>query len=104
MRVMRAGAALLVLAGCPQIATVDSVQRTVGPSGDTVALPGSVDLVIPPGALAETTTITITRTTRAAPDEIVALSPVFEFGPDGLVFAKPVEVTLDCEGTAEDLA
>lgn len=63
-------------------------------SGGIVKLPDdSAKLDVPAGAVASTTTITMTTTTKSAPAGITAASPILEFGPSGLVFATPVTVT-----------
>ena len=72
-----------------------AVTSTVGLQGGTVTMPaGGPALTIPFGALPANTTITITTTDDAPPSGIGAVGPVFEFEPDGLVFAKPVTVSL----------
>jgi hypothetical protein len=58
-----------------------------------VTLQGST-LTIPAGALTTTQTITIESTTTAPPSGVKNLSPIYQFGPSGLVFAKPVTVEL----------
>ena len=63
-------------------------------AGGTVATPSGASLTIPEGALDHATTITVTTTTQAPPTGIGAVSPVYKFAPEGLVFAKPVTVTL----------
>jgi Stigma-specific protein, Stig1/ZU5 domain len=66
---------------------------TVDAAGGTVTGDG-VTLDVPPGALRAAVTITVTRATDSPPADMVALSPIFVFGPDGLVFAKPVTVAI----------
>src|SRR5215813_11785722 len=71
--------------------SVDSVSAVIGTAGGNLALPGGAALQIPAGGLSKDTTITITRSSAQAPGD--AMSRVYEFGPAGLAFAKPVTVT-----------
>jgi hypothetical protein len=63
---------------------------TVGAGGGAVALTGGPHLAIPAGALAADTAITVTAATGQLPG---ALTPVFQFEPDGTTFAAPATVT-----------
>lgn len=67
--------------------------------GGVVETESGVTLTIPFGAVDEPTTVTITMTDQSAPG---ATSPVYEFGPEGIVFAKPVTVTLPLPHGATD--
>ncbi len=67
---------------------------TVGATGGTVATSDGLTVAIPAGALDGPTTITVTTTDAAPPAGIGAVSPVYEFEPDGLVFASPIKVSL----------
>jgi hypothetical protein len=63
-------------------------------AGGTVADPaGKTTLVIPPGALAADTDITL----ALAPAANGSLVEVSEFGPDGLVFSKPVTLSIKAD-------
>lgn len=65
--------------------------------GGTVEVEGAT-LVIPPGALAEDTTITVETVTSAGlPSEADIVATVHDFGPDGLTFLSPVTLTLDAQ-------
>jgi hypothetical protein len=66
---------------------------TVGPSGGSIDADG-VRLDIPAGALPNDVSISIVATTDAPPPDYDGLSPVFEFSPDGLTFAKPARVAI----------
>lgn len=77
------------------------VTASIGVSGGTVETESGVALTIPFGAVDESTTITITMTDEGAPG---ATSPVYEFGPEGIVFAKPVTVTLPLPPGVTDAA
>lgn len=63
----------------------DSVSQVVGAAGGTVHI-GPHTLVIPPGALAANTVITAV----VSPDTV----NVVRFGPQGLQFAQPAQLTL----------
>jgi hypothetical protein len=78
------------------------VRQPVGPSGGTVSVTG-MDLVIPPGALTGTETISVTRTAESPPNDNTAHSPVFRLEPAGLVFVKPVEITIALDGRTEQV-
>ena len=73
--------------------------QPVGAAGGTVGIVDiaspfyGVKVVIPPGALASTTTITITNVTGTG--SLPAGMHDLEFGPAGLVFALPVTVTIN---------
>jgi hypothetical protein len=63
-------------------------------AGGTVADPsGKTSLVIPPGALAKDTDITLALTPATAGGVV----EVSEFGPDGLTFLKPVALTIKAD-------
>jgi glucose/arabinose dehydrogenase len=79
--------------------TGHSVVTTAGPTGGTVALEGAT-LTVPAGALASDQAITITSTMRTPQAGAKNLSPIYEFGPAGLVFAKPVILSLAYTGEA----
>ncbi len=59
---------------------------------------GTLELDIPPGALADDTTITLE--TLAQEDDTEA--PVYEFGPDGLEFEEPVTLSIEFDGNVPD--
>jgi hypothetical protein len=69
------------------------VVQEVGPDGAAVNLPGGASVVIPPGALAVQTQITITERVQASPPGTTDVGPGYQFGPD-LAFAVPVTITL----------
>ncbi|MBA3539578.1 MAG: hypothetical protein H0T79_08100 [Deltaproteobacteria bacterium] len=66
----------------------------VGVEGTTLATADGLTMEIPFGALAAPTTITVTTTTLDAPPELGGVSPVYSFEPEGLVFARPIAITL----------
>jgi hypothetical protein len=73
---------------------------TIGPSGGSVQGSG-VTLHIPEGAVKDPVTITVAAAdSTTAPDGYVALSPIYQFSPDGLVFEKPAVVEIELVGDA----
>jgi hypothetical protein len=59
-----------------------------------------VTVTVPAGALAADTTLTLTIADKAGyPNAADIASPVFDFGPDGTTFLKPVTMKLDFTGT-----
>ncbi len=64
-------------------------------TGGTVALSDGTTIEVPAGALPPgVDTITVTSSPDPAPAEYEAVAPVFHFGPDGTIFAKPLKVTI----------
>jgi hypothetical protein len=90
-------ALVLAVAGCGGGSTTpkQTASGAVTPeAGGTVKLADdSVKLDVPPGAVPANTTIKMTTTDAAAPQGITAASPILQFEPDGIVFAKPITVT-----------
>lgn len=69
-------------------------QAITAAKGGTLTAPGAT-LVIPAGALAADTTVTLTVTDKGSePDAANIAAKVFTFGPDGTQFLKPVAMTL----------
>ena len=81
----------LPFAGCGGKSSGKDGSATIGAKGGTVTLSGGPTLTIPPGALSADTTITITALSDQPTSG--ALSPVYQFGPEGTTFAAPVTVT-----------
>ncbi len=73
--------------------------------GGTVALPsGAARIVIPAGALAADTEITLnTLDIAGAVDEDKLGSYIFDFGPDGTTFGQKVEISLKSGGVPDDM-
>jgi hypothetical protein len=93
---------IALLAACANAATNtpdDSTAVLVGPGGGSIGLEGMM-LEIPAGALAEETRITVS-VASGSPATYAAYSPVFVFGPEGLVFAKPATLRLPFQGDAD---
>ncbi len=89
----------LVLQGCGSEETgapAAAASSKIGPAGGVVSADG-VTLTIPPGALDAETDIGI-QSGAPAPPGYTALSPVFRFTPDGLVFKKPASVAIAFQG------
>ncbi|UJF32615.1 S-layer homology domain-containing protein [Paenibacillus hexagrammi] len=61
-----------------------------------------VKLQIPENALAESKIITVNKLSSQEREELV--SPIFEFGPKGLTYAKPVQISIKTPLAAEDLS
>lgn len=75
----------------------------VGPEGLVLGHAG-VRLEVPAGALAEPTTITIAPATELLPEgHFHPATPLWDFGPDGLVFAEPITVEFSVEAASPDL-
>jgi hypothetical protein len=102
-------AGALLLLGCdggasngggPNVET-DQLQGTIGAEGgELVGASGTamagVHLVVPPGALASSTTITIKPAGDATPLPVTAVrcGPMFAVEPEGLALAAPASLTL----------
>ena len=69
---------------------------SIGPAGGTFNAGGGIVVVVPAGALSQTTQLTAVATQTAAPavSGYTALSHLYQFGPDGTAFATPATVTL----------
>ena len=69
-----------------------AVSKTIGPEGGSIATTdGRVQLVLPAGALAKATTISIQPITNEAPN---GLGHAYRFSPDGIQFVKPATLTI----------
>ncbi len=78
----------------------DIVTATIGPDGGTItAADGGATLVVPRGALAASTTISIQAVTNTLPMGLG--DHAYQFLPEGLVFAVPARLTLAYD-TAEN--
>ena len=78
--------------------TTATTAAKIGAAGGAVEGAGGVTVTVPPGALSGDQTITVSQSTDGAPPGYAAVSAVYVFGPDGLVFAKPVEVKIPYSG------
>lgn len=70
------------------------VTTTLDSTGGKVTLEGGPTLTIPAGALDQPTNIQIVVTDAPGPVGVTPLSAVYRFLPEGLLFARPVTVTL----------
>ncbi|MDP9475915.1 MAG: N-acetylmuramoyl-L-alanine amidase, partial [Actinomycetota bacterium] len=74
------------------------IEGEIGPAGGEVVLPNGTGVVVPEGALGGRETIRIEEQPAppgtVLPEGIAPAAPVYEFGPDGLAFQKPVEVRM----------
>jgi len=71
---------------------------SVGPEGGTVeAAGGFVQLVFPPGAVPSSIDVTVERRSTFPPAAGLIDARVYEIGPEGARFSKPVELTLGYE-------
>ena len=72
-----------------------------GATGATIQLPGGVTLAIPPGALPQDVFFTtVPATNLPASNRPIVPGTAWAFGPDGLVFAKPVVMTIPYDPSA----
>lgn len=81
----------------------DSASASIGPAGGTVATASGAQVVIPAGALAAPTTITIERADAGAPvlpQGFVVGGGMFAFTPHGTTFSAPVMVSLPVDLSA----
>lgn len=90
------------LAAAPPEATV----ALIGPAGGTLTTPDGVTLNVPPGALADTHSISVRRlgNTAALPaplaDPLVPLHAAVDLAPEGLQFAQPVTLSIGLKTAA----
>jgi hypothetical protein len=105
--------ALPILAAIPALllgaACSGSVETTgsIGPSGGTLQGPNGSAVIIPAGALAESTTISIRvvsgASSPAPANGLRYAGDVYSFEPHGLAFAAPVEIRLPANGASSVL-
>jgi hypothetical protein len=92
-------AALLGLVACssksnPPTATL-LASADIGPGGGTVQSDGGVRVDVPPGAVGQVTTLTISQlSNEPAPADTAALSAAYVLGPEGATFDKTLQVTV----------
>jgi DNA-binding beta-propeller fold protein YncE len=74
------------------------VTASIGSEGGTLTHPDGVEVVIPPGALSEPTTIGIARVDSGWPTPLPpprgTSGPIYEFTPHGILFQEPVRVRM----------
>ena len=79
--------------GTSKPADATTTSKSVGSAGGTVNLGNQVTVIIPAGALPDAQMISVSSG-GTPPPEYAHASVVFQFGPAGLHFAMPVQVTL----------
>jgi Cys-rich repeat protein len=76
---------------------IEKSSVSIGPSGgQVVSADGDATLIVDEGALAQTEEIWVQVNRKASRDSLV--SPLYEFGPSGLVFEKPVTLMIEVAG------
>jgi hypothetical protein len=71
-----------------------TASAVIGVDGGSVTTPAGAVITVPFGALDRPITVTVQTGTAPAPGGVGAVSPLYQFGPEGTVFAKPVTVSL----------
>lgn len=98
--------ACLAIVACSSDSGPEPVPRSararIGPEGGLLAIEGAA-LRVPAGALASETEVGISRS-ETAPVGLDARSAVVQLEPDGLVFRRPVSVSIAVEAPGEPLA
>ncbi len=83
---------------CTAPPAAPGASAVVGPAGGTLAV-GAARLVIPAGALAAATTVTLRPVAIDLPSSQRALTAAYEVGPAGLAFAAPATLTFQLAAT-----
>jgi hypothetical protein len=73
---------------------VDTASTIVGTAGAILKSPTGATVEVPRGALDRDTSISISATNQPPPAGFETVSPVYRFEPSGIVFARPVKVSL----------
>ncbi|MBK7191760.1 MAG: hypothetical protein IPH80_04705 [Myxococcales bacterium] len=84
---------------CTAPPAAPGASAVVGPAGGTVAVGAAARLVIPAGALAAATTVTLRPVAIDLPSSQRALTAAYEVGPAGLAFAAPATLTFQLAAT-----
>jgi alpha-tubulin suppressor-like RCC1 family protein len=86
-------------------AALTETSAVIGPAGGTLDGPDGAQVVIPAGALAADTTITIAKRDSGAPtvlpDGFAASGATYEFTPHDIVFAQPVTMRIPFAGNPQ---
>src|SRR4051812_27246036 len=92
---------VLMIFACSSEDGPASVTKTIGPEGGTIDVTleqdrelGGTQLVIPPGALAAPTTITVSHGASAAQSGETSVGPSVRLSPDGTKLAVPATLRL----------
>ncbi len=83
---------------------VGTASGPVGADGGVVTLgsgASAASVTVPAGAVNSAQTLTITQTNLPCPTGFTCYSPVFQFGPSGTTFQKPVTVSLPFTGNQQ---
>src|SRR4051812_49191198 len=76
------------------VVVVDTTSTTVGPGGAVIQTPAGASVSIPFGAVDKPTPITVSATPEPPPPGIEARGPVYRFEPAGMLFSRPIQVSL----------
>jgi len=90
--------------------TTQEASATIGPSGGVIEVTDplsplyGIKLEIPAGALEKDTNIVISKASNPPifGPELIPLSPVFSFKPEGLYFNLPIKITIPYDGSDVD--
>lgn len=83
----------------------ETVSAVIGTEGGSIELSDGAGVDVPPGALEEPTTITVSVTnTGFEPLPAVASGRVYAFEPHGLTFLLPVTVIIPHQGQPQEMA
>ena len=95
---------LLAACGGGSSAPSAGVTAVISAAGGTVTGPDGVQVVIPPGALDQPTTIGIARSSAGAPtnfpEGITPTGSIYEFTPHDVIFNTPVTIRMPASGSA----
>ena len=89
------GAALAACGGSPDDPSSGNVTLSIGAAGGTLDGPGGAQLVVPAGALAQPTSVTVAQSSAGAPSLPAAsadVGAVFALTPHGTAFAVPATI------------
>ena len=89
---------LLILSACDEDPTTGPSTGNIGPDGGTLSFAGgSVTLVFPAGAVSQDVEVTVQATNSFPANSRGVLSTQYDFGPDGIQFGQPVQLTITYE-------
>ncbi len=78
----------------PVVIIGETSATITGDTGGSVAISGSITVDIPPGAISGSLNVTVQEQSATSPAGFTLLGHVFEIGPTGTQFSKPVNITL----------
>jgi hypothetical protein len=85
---------LLSIASCTARGPEPIVSQTIGADGGSIVAPDGTRIDVPAGAVSNDTVFTIAPTDNAPASSV---GVAYTFGPEGLAFAVPVQVTLSLD-------